>query len=170
MTKTFLPSVKEVENSRKWHLLDASERSLGRVASEAAKLLIGKHKVFYTPHMDCGDYVIIINAKNLRLTGNKIEDKYYFRHSGYSKGAQEIPVKRQIEKDPTVVVELAVKRMLDNDKLRARRMKRLRIFADNNHSFENRFKAEKIEKAAKSEKVAEKKESSQKEQTKEAAK
>lgn len=139
MTKTFLPSVKEVETTRKWHHIDATGQTLGRLASQIAVLLMGKHKRTYTPHMDCGDFVVVTNAGKIKLTGNKMEQKVYFSHSGYAKGAKETPVKRVLEKNPTRVLELAVKRMLDENKLRASRMKRLRLFAGEEHAFTERF-------------------------------
>ncbi|MBE6421185.1 MAG: 50S ribosomal protein L13 [Elusimicrobiaceae bacterium] len=139
MTKTFLPSVKEVETTRKWHHIDATGQTLGRLATQIAVLLMGKHKRTYTPHMDCGDFVVVTNAGKVKLTGNKMEQKVYFSHSGYAKGAKETPVKRVLEKNPTRVLELAVKRMLDENKLRAPRMKRLRLFAGEEHSFTERF-------------------------------
>ena len=145
MSKTFLPSVKEVENSRVWHKFDAANMPLGRLASEVAKLLIGKHKAFYTPHMDCGDYVVVINASQLKLSGRKMEQKYYFRHSGYASGAKEVPVKRQLGKEARKVVELAVKRMICDNKLRAKRMKRLRIFEGEDTQFTGRFNAKQTE-------------------------
>lgn len=139
MTKTFLPSVKEVETTRKWHQIDATGQTLGRLATKIAVLLMGKHKKTYTPHMDCGDFVVVTNAGKVKLTGNKLEQKVYFSHSGYAKGAKETPVKRVLENNPTRVLELAVKRMLDENKLRAPRMKRLRLFAGEEHSFTERF-------------------------------
>ena len=139
MTKTFLPSVKEVETTRKWHHIDATGQTLGRLATQIAVLLMGKHKRTYTPHMDCGDFVVVTNAGKVKLTGNKMEQKVYFSHSGYAKGAKETPVKRVLEKNPTRVLELAVKRMLDENKLRAPRMKRFRLFAGEEHSFTERF-------------------------------
>ena len=139
MTKTFLPSVKEVETTRKWHHIDATGQTLGRLATQIAVLLMGKHKRTYTPHMDCGDFVVVTNAGKVKLTGNKMEQKVYFSHSGYAKGAKETPVKRVLEKNPTRVLELAAKRMLDENKLRAPRMKRLRLFAGEEHSFTERF-------------------------------
>ena len=110
-----------------------------RLASQIAVLLMGKHKRTYTPHMDCGDFVVVTNAGKIKLTGNKMEQKVYFSHSGYAKGAKETPVKRVLEKNPTRVLELAVKRMLDENKLRAPRMKRLRLFAGEEHAFTERF-------------------------------
>ncbi|MDR0291237.1 MAG: 50S ribosomal protein L13 [Elusimicrobium sp.] len=139
MTKTFLPSVKETESSRQWHHLDASGKTLGRLATQAAVLLMGKHKKTFTPHMDCGDFVVVTNVGQIKVTGDKANQKVYFTHSGYAKGGKEIPFKRQFEKDPTVVLELAVKRMLDENKLRAPRMKRLKLFAGAEHAFAGQF-------------------------------
>lgn len=133
--KTWLPSKKEIEAHRKWHLLDASSKPLGRLATQIACYLMGKHKKIYTPSFDCGDFVVVINASKVRLTGKKAEQKFYFRHSGYAGGAKTIPFARQMEKDPTKVVHLAVKRMLDDNKLRARRLKRLRVFAGEQSQF-----------------------------------
>lgn len=127
--KTTLPKVDANEKSRKWHFLDASDQVLGRLSTKIAVLLMGKHKRDFTPNMDCGDFVVVTNTDKVRITGNKTEDKFYFRHSGYAGGAKTIPYKRQMENDSTKVLELAVKRMLDDNTLRGRRMKRLRIFS-----------------------------------------
>lgn len=140
MSKTYLPSVAEAEADRKWHHVDASGKTLGRLSTQLAVWLMGKHKRTFTPHMDCGDFVVVTNASKIKVTGNKAEEKVYFSHSGYAKGAKEVPFKRQMAKDPTKVIELAVYRMLDENKLRAKRMKRLRIFANEEHSFAERFK------------------------------
>lgn len=139
MTKTFLPSVKEVETTRAWHHIDATGQTLGRLATRIAVLLMGKHKRTFTPHMDCGDFVVVTNTSKIKVTGNKMEEKVYFSHSGYAKGAKETPLKRQFEKDSTKVLELAVKRMLDVNRLRAPRMKRLRLFSGEEHEFAGRF-------------------------------
>lgn len=139
MSKTYLPSVQEAEATRKWHHIDASGKTLGRLATQLAVYLMGKHKRTFTPNMDCGDFVVVTNAKKIKVTGNKAEEKVYFSHSGYAKGAKEVPFKRQMENDPTKVIEFAVYRMLDNNKLRAKRMKRLRLFAGEEHSFADRF-------------------------------
>ena len=135
--KTTLPSVNDVEKTRKWHFFDANGQILGRLASKIAILLIGKHKRTYTPNMDCGDFVVVTNAAKIKITGNKLEDKFYFRHSGYAGGAKVIPYKRQIENDPTKVLDLAVRRMLDANRLRDRRMKRLNIFTGEQTQFPN---------------------------------
>jgi len=138
MHKTYLPSVKEVEASRQWHFIDASSDSLGRVATKVVGLLVGKHKRIYTPNMDCGDFVVVTNADQIRVTGNKVEDKFYFRHTGYRDGAKVTPFKRQMEKDSTKIIELAVKRMLEANKLRAPRLKRLKVYANDVTPFAHR--------------------------------
>ena len=127
MSKTYLPSVQEAEAGRKWHHIDATGKTLGRLATQLAVYLMGKHKRTFTPNMDCGDFVVVTNAGKIKVTGKKAEEKVYFSHSGYAKGAKEVPFKRQMENNAAKVIELAVYRMLDNNKLRAKRMKRLRI-------------------------------------------
>ncbi len=139
MSKTYLPSVQEAEATRKWHHIDANGKTLGRIATQMAVWLMGKHKRTFTPNMDCGDFVVVTNASKVKVTGNKAEEKVYFSHSGYAKGAKEVPFKRQMENDAAKVIELAVFRMLDNNKLRAKRMKRLRIFNTEEHSFADRL-------------------------------
>ena len=126
--KTTLPKADTAEKTRKWHFLDAADQVLGRLSTKIAVLLMGKHKRDFCPNVDCGDFVVVINTDKVRITGNKMEDKFYFRHSGYANGARTIPYKRQMEKDSTKVMELSVRRMLDDNRLRDRRMKRLRIF------------------------------------------
>lgn len=133
--KTTLPKADTAEKTRKWHFLDATDQVLGRLSTKIAVLLMGKHKRDFTPNMDCGDFVVVTNTDKVRITGNKAEDKFYFRHSGYANGAKTIPYKRQMENDSTKVLELAVKRMLDDNTLRGKRMKRLRIFAGEQTQF-----------------------------------
>lgn len=143
--RTTLPKVDVMEKTRQWHFLDASDQVLGRLASKIAVLLAGKHKRDFAPQTDCGDFVVVTNTDKVQISGNKAEDKFYFRHSGYAGGAKTIPYKRQMEQDSTRVLELAVFRMLDNNKLRAKRMKRLRLFKGE----QTKFSAKKTEKAAK---------------------
>lgn len=140
MSKTYLPSVQEAEAQRKWHHIDADGKTLGRLATQLAVYLMGKHKKIFTPNMDCGDFVVVTNAAKIKVTGKKAEQKVYFSHSGYAKGAKEVPFNRLMENNPAKVIEYAVFRMLDNNKLRAKRMKRLRIFAGEEHSFADRIK------------------------------
>lgn len=139
MTKTYLPSVKEVEATRKWHHIDANGKTLGRLATQLAVYLMGKHKPTFTPNIDCGDFVVVTNASKIKVSGNKATEKVYFSHSGYAKGGKETSYEMLMAKDPTKVIEKAVYRMLDDNKLRARRMKRLRVFANEEHSFTERF-------------------------------
>lgn len=126
--KTFYPDLKTIESRRLWHYLDAKDRVVGRLASQIADLLRGKHKPWFTPAVDCGDFVVVANARQAKWTGKKLEQKFYFSHSGYAGGAKTTPLKRQMERDPRKAVFLAVKRMLDSNRLRSRQLKRLKIF------------------------------------------
>ena len=130
--KTF--SQKPADVTRKWFVLDASEAPLGRVATRAASLLLGKAKPTLTPHTDGGDFVIIINAKNLVVTGNKAVDKNYYRHSGFPGGLYKRTLTEQMEKDPTEVLSRAIRGMLPVNKLRDGRLKRLKIYVDDAHN------------------------------------
>ena len=127
-------SQKPSEISRRWVLIDASEAPLGRVATQIAKYLIGKYKTDYTPHMDGGDYVVVINAKDTVVTGNKETGKIYYRHSGFPGGIKDATLAEVREKYPERIIEAAVKGMLPKNKLAAERMKRLRIFAGSEHT------------------------------------
>ncbi|MES2970782.1 MAG: 50S ribosomal protein L13 [Patescibacteria group bacterium] len=129
--KTF--SAKPTDVVRKWYLVDAAEAPLGRVATVVATLLTGKGKPQFTHHIDCGDFVVIINAANLVVTGNKLEDKKYYRYSGYPSGLTTIVLKDQMEKDPTIPLFKAVRGMLPVNKLRDGRLKRLKIYAGSEH-------------------------------------
>ncbi len=113
--------------------MDAKGAVLGRVASKAANLLRGKHKPFYTPSVDCGDFVIVTNVKGIRLTGEKADVKTYFRHSGYAGGARVIPYKAQFEKDARFVLHEAVKGMLPDTRLRSNQLRRLKIYVGDKH-------------------------------------
>ena len=127
-------SIKKAEISRKWYVLDASEASLGRVATVAASLLIGKGKPTVTAHMDGGDFVIIINAQNLVVTGNKLEQKTYYRHSGYPGGIYKKTLQEIMDKDPSEALQHAIRGMLPVNKLRDGRLARLKIYNDENHN------------------------------------
>jgi len=131
-SKTY--SQKQGEVSRKWILIDASSAPLGRVATAVAKYLIGKYKPTYTPHIDNGDYVVVINAKNVVVTGAKETDKKYYNHSGFPGGISEKTLGQMREKFPEKIVEEAVKGMIPHNKLAAERLKRLRIFASDEHT------------------------------------
>lgn len=130
--KTFMQKKENVE--RKWYVIDATGLTLGRLATKAATILRGKHKVTYTPHVDCGDYVIITNASKVKLTGNKLDDKMYYNHSGYPGGLRERNAKEMIEKYPEEMVERAVKGMLPKGRLGRQMNKKLFVFAGSEHN------------------------------------
>lgn len=127
-------SQKQSEVSRTWYVVDASQAPLGRVATQVATLLSGKHKPTFTPHIDGGDTVIIINAAQTVVTGAKADDKMYYRHSQYPGGLTETTFKDQLIKDPRKILEKAIYGMLPPNKLRPERMKRLKIYPDANHN------------------------------------
>jgi large subunit ribosomal protein L13 len=129
--KTF--STKASDINREWHLIDASGRVLGGVATEAAKLLMGKHKAIFCRHMDVGDNVVVINASKIKVTGNKLKGKIYYRHSNYPGGLRAVSLDEQLGKDPRKAVEHAVKGMLPHNRLEARMMTRLKVFAGEDH-------------------------------------
>ena len=128
---TFMQKKAEVE--RKWYIIDATDLPLGRVASKAAHILRGKHKVTFTPHVDCGDYVIILNASNVKLTGNKLTDKMYYNHSGYTGGLRIRSAKELKERYPEEMIERAVKGMLPKGRLGRQMYKKLFVYAGNEH-------------------------------------
>ena len=132
-------SQKGSEINREWWQIDASTMPLGQLAVIVADKLMGKSKVTYTPHIDNGDYVIVTNAKQLVVTGNKMVQKKYYSHSGYPGGLTELKLEEVIEKDPSLVIKKAVKGMLPKNKLAAERMKRLRVFpgAEHTHTAQN---------------------------------
>lgn len=129
--KTFMQSKETV--TRNWYVIDAKDMPLGRVASKAAVMLRGKHKVTYTPHVDCGDYVIIINAKEVALTGNKLEDKIYYDHSRYVGGLRERTAKTMRENYPVEMLERAVKGMLPHNRLGRQMYKKLFVYEGSTH-------------------------------------
>ena len=128
-------SAKPNEVTRKWYVVDASELPLGRFSTKVAELLIGKGKPMFTKHIDCGDFVVVINAEKLVVTGKKLEDKMYYRHSQYPGGLTETTLKHEMEKDPTKVVRQSIRGMLPINKLRDGRLLRLKIYpgAEHNH-------------------------------------
>ena len=119
--------------TRNWYVIDAEGKPLGRVASKAAVVLRGKHKPTYTPHVDCGDYVIIVNASKVLLTGNKMEDKKYYNHSQYPSGLRIRTAKEMVERYPEEMVEKAVKGMLPKNRLGRSMYKKLFVYAGENH-------------------------------------
>ena len=129
--KTFMQSKETV--TRNWYVIDAKDMPLGRVASKAAVMLRGKHKVTYTPHVDCGDYVIIINAKEVALTGNKLDDKIYYDHSRYVGGLRERTANTMRENYPVEMVERAVKGMLPKNRLGRQMYKKLFVYEGSTH-------------------------------------
>lgn len=135
--KTYSQKAKEI--SREWWVIDASSMPLGKLAVIIADKLMGKSKVTYTPHIDNGDYVVVTNAKNLVVTGNKMTNKKYYHHSGYAGGLRELKLEEVIEKDPSRAIREAVKGMLPKNKLAAERLKRLRVFdgAEHAHAAQN---------------------------------
>lgn len=141
-SKTY--SQKTAEVTRRWILIDAADAPLGRVSTEIAKYLIGKYKPTYTPHIDGGDYVVVINAEKVAVTGTKEETKIYYRHSGFPGGIKDAQLKEVREKFPTRIIEKAVKGMLPKNKLSADRMDRLKLFVGPEHAHAAQ-KPEKVE-------------------------
>jgi large subunit ribosomal protein L13 len=132
--KTYTPKLTEIQ--RRWWVVDAEGKVLGRLASEIAQVLRGKHKPMFTPHLDTGDFVVVVNADKIRLTGNKAESKAYFRHSGYMGGERFIPFKDMLEQHPERVIELAVKGMLPKNNLGRLMRRKLKVYAGPNHPHE----------------------------------
>ena len=129
-------SAKPSDVTRKWYVIDASETTLGRVATKAASLLLGKGKPQFTHHIDVGDYVVIINAKDLKVTGNKLETIKYYRHSGHAGHLHARSLQEQMNLDPTVAIEHAVRGMLPVNKLRDARLERLKVYSGADHKHE----------------------------------
>ena len=132
--KTYTPSSSDIEHG--WWVVDAEDKVLGRLATEIARVLRGKHKPQYTPHLDTGDNVVVINAEKVRLTGNKLDQKAYFRHTGYMGGEKFIPVREMLDKHPERVIELAVKGMMPKNNLGRLMQKKLRVYAGSAHPHE----------------------------------
>jgi len=131
MTKTLYPAVDEID--RRWHLIDASGQILGRLATEVAVLLRGKHKPIFSPHLDTGDFVVIINAEKVRLTGKKLKDKVYHHHSGFPGGIKSTTAEQMLKKHPTRVIEFAVRGMLPKTKLGEAVFRKLKVYAGAAH-------------------------------------
>lgn len=126
-------SLKASEIKREWHIIDATDQVLGRLATRVARLLMGKHKPIFSPNLDVGDYVVVINADKVRVTGGKAKQKVYYRHSGYPGGLKAITYDKLMETNPTRVIEHAVKGMLPHTRLGARMMKKLRVYVGDAH-------------------------------------
>ena len=132
--KTYTPRPRDIE--RRWYVIDASGAVLGRLASEAAAILRGKHKPMFTPHLDTGDFVVVVNADKVQVTGNKLDGKTYFRYSGYIGHEKHIPLRKMQEEHPERVIELAVKGMLPKNNLGRLIRKKLKIYAGPTHPHE----------------------------------
>ena len=140
--KTYMPKASEVD--RRWYLVDAEGKVLGRLATEIATILRGKNKPEYTPHMDMGDFVVVVNADKVVLTGRKEQQKLYRRHTGYPSGLREVPYERMMAKHPDRVLEKAVRGMLPKNSLGRAMFRKLKVYAGPNHKHEAQ-KPEKIE-------------------------
>ncbi|HHY13695.1 MAG TPA: 50S ribosomal protein L13 [Thermoanaerobacterales bacterium] len=132
--KTFMAKAEEIE--RKWYIIDASNRPLGRLATEAATILRGKHKPIFTPHVDTGDFVIVVNAEKVLLTGNKVKQKKFAYHTGYPGGLKEVSYETMLEKNPERAVMLAVRRMLPKNTLGRKMFKKLKVYRGSTHPHE----------------------------------
>lgn len=131
MSKTYMANKDTIE--RKWFVVDAEGEILGRLATEVAGILRGKHKPGFTPHVDCGDYVIIVNAEKVALTGKKLKDKIYYRHSGYSSGLKKRNAAEMLARQPEKVLEMAIRGMLPKNKLGAAMYRKLYVYAGPDH-------------------------------------
>ena len=126
-------STKASDIKREWHIIDASDKVLGRLATQVASLLMGKHKSIYSPNLDTGDFVVVINAAKVKVTGNKMKQKLYYRHSGYPGGLKSISLEKMMQTHPTRVIEHAVKGMLPHNRLGAKMFKKLKVYAGDTH-------------------------------------
>ena len=129
--RTFTAKKEEIE--RDWYVVDAEGQTLGRLASRIAPIIRGKHKPIYTPHLDCGDFVIVINADKVRVTGRKLDQKFYHRHSGYPGGLKSISLRDQLDRHPERVLQAAIKGMLPKNKLGRQMIKKLKVYAGDSH-------------------------------------
>ena len=132
MRTTYMAKPHQIK--RRWYIIDAAGHPLGRIATEAARLLRGKHKPEFTPHLDTGDHVVILNAGQVVLTGRKLEQKFYYRHSGYPGGLKKVDYATLMDKKPEQAVYMAVRGMLPHNKLGRAMLKKLRVYRDDQHS------------------------------------
>ena len=144
--KTYAPKLKEIE--RKWHLIDADGQTLGRLCSQVAKILMGKNKAMFARNIDTGDYVIIMNASKIRVTGKKASDKVYYRFSGYPGGLREISYEEMMTKHPTRIIEHAVKGMLPHTSLGRDMYKKLKVYAGDKHPHQAQLAGAKVPKGS----------------------
>ena len=142
-TKTYSLSSKDVEV--RWHVVDAADKPPGRVATEVVHLLRGKYRPTYTPHMDNGDFVIVVNAEKVRVTGAKAQQKIYYRHSGYPGGLKETPLERMLEKHPERIIQAAVKGMIPHNRLGRKILRHLKVYKGPEHPHEAQLNANKGE-------------------------
>lgn len=132
--KSFMANANNVE--RKWYVIDATDKTLGRMSSQIASILRGKNKPTFTPHVDTGDFVIVINAEKINLTGKKLDNKFYRHHSLYPGGLKETPYRKMIETKPELIVEEAVRRMLPKGPLGSKMLKKLKVYRGSEHNHE----------------------------------
>lgn len=135
-------STKQKDISRSWHIINAQDQTLGRLSTTIAELLMGKNKTIFTPHLDCGDYVVVYNAVKIKVTGNKRTDKIYRHHTGYPDGFKEYTFAQVQEKDPREIIIKSVSGMLPKNKLRPDRLKRLKVFTDEAHPYDGKITKE----------------------------
>jgi len=131
--KTYIASEEEIKTAQKWYVLDANGLILGRMASRVASILKGKHKAIYSPHQDTGDFVVVINADKVKISGNKLKTKIYLRYTGYPGGQRAVALGDMLKKDSCKVVELAIKRMLPKNALGRRMFKKLKVYSGTDH-------------------------------------
>ena len=137
-SKTYQPSSKDIR--RNWHLIDVKGKILGRISTQIAILLMGKHKVIYTNHLDEGDFVVVVNASGIKLSGNKAKQKTYKSHSGYPGGFKEISFAKMIDEAPEKVIIHAVSGMLPDNRLKSKRLARLKVFKGEDYPYKNKVK------------------------------
>ncbi|CAG0970569.1 MAG: 50S ribosomal protein L13 [Anaerolinea sp.] len=131
--KTYTPTAESVDAERKWYVVDATDMILGRLAARIAHILRGKHKATFAPHMDTGDYVIVLNADKVKVTGDRLDTKFYYRHSQFPGGFRQESLRTMLEKHPDRVIEIAVKGMLPHNRLGRKMVKKLKVYAGNTH-------------------------------------
>jgi len=129
--KTYVARAEDIE--REWFLVNAEGKTLGRLASEIAQVLRGKHKPLYTPHLDCGDYVVVVNAEKVLVTGRKLDQKMYYHHTGYPGGIRSISLRNQLQKHPERVLQAAVRGMLPRNRLGHKMLRKLKVYAGDSH-------------------------------------
>lgn len=132
------PIPKKTEIKRDFYLIDVKNKILGRVATKIASILRGKHKSYYSPHIDTGDYVVVVNASKIKVTGKKLKNKFYLRYSGYPGGLKSIPLEKMLQQKPTEIIRLAVKRMLPKNPLGRKMLKKLKVYKDEEHPYKHK--------------------------------